>query len=106
MRKRAGSGAGVVGLMLLGLALVGCGSSISAGTVTEKSYSPEYQYMTQQCAGYNKDGACTVWMPIWHTMPESFTLDLRDGEKDGYVRVSEAEYESYEVGDYYPRGSR
>lgn len=101
MKKLLAAGAALLTVLVLS----GCGSSISEGTVTSKDYDPEYQYITMQCMSYNKDGMCTVQIPVTHTYPESWTLNLRDGDKEGYVNVSPGEYESYKVGDHYPQES-
>lgn len=91
----------------LALVLAGC-SAISTGTVTSKDYDPAWQQTVYDyhCMSRNKDGVCTYNAPIPRTVyyPESYTLNLKDGEKTGWVNVSEGEYEDYEVGDHYPKG--
>ena len=88
-------------IVVVVLLLVGC-SSISAGYITAKKYSPAYDYMTQQCASYNSKGVCTVWMPVWHHIDEAFKFDIRNDNGDtGWVYVHKSEFEQFNVGDYY-----
>lgn len=83
------------------LLLVGC-SSISSGYITAKKYQPAYTYTTQQCASYNAKGVCTVWMPMTHHVDEKFKFDIRnDNQENGWVYVSQGEYDHYQIGDYY-----
>ena len=85
----------------MALLLVGC-SSIDAGVITAKKYSPAYEYYTQQCYSYDKNGMCTVSMPVKQTIPESFKFDIRNDNGDtGWVYVHSSEYEKFNVGDYY-----
>lgn len=85
-------------------ALAGC-SAISEGTITDKHFRAAYDttYYMNQCMSYRSDGSCSVSIPVPHTAhhPDRWTLDLRAGEKDGWVEVSQATYDMYKIGDYY-----
>lgn len=98
--------------IVVGVTLAAC-SAISAGYVTEKEYSPAYTYPVTYCSMYSSKGSCMVWMTRQEYVPEKFTLrlvesnDLLDRDaKTGWVNVSEGTYDSYEVGDWYPRGAQ
>lgn len=95
---------------VLALLLVGC-SPIDSGTITDKHHREGYYQTTyvQQCMAYDKNGSCTQYITVPQTTyyPPSWTFDLRKGDEKGWVGVSEGTYDSYEIGDYYPReGSR
>lgn len=98
--------------LVVAAVLTAC-SSISAGYVTKKEYSPAYFVPVTYCAMFNAKGICVVWATRQDYHPERFTLrliesnDLLDRDaKTGWVTVSEGTYDSYEVGDWYPRESR
>jgi hypothetical protein len=95
---------------LLGaLALTGCGSDIEHGEITGKKYVPEETstYMqpitTVQCSGSGTSQVCqsviTGYIPIESTDPECWRLNLRDGEKTGWVCVSEKAWDKAKKGD-------
>lgn len=86
------------GLAVALAGLTAC-SAIDSGIVTDKHAKPGYMYTTTSCRTVNKTTTCTQ-SPVW--MPPSWTLDLRDGEKTGWARVSESTYAQYEVGEVYP----
>lgn len=86
-------------VIVAALALAGC-SAIDAGYITEKEYSPSYVYYVNQCFAYNKDGLCTMNIPQPRTHPESWRFDLKNGEEEGWIYVSESTFDAYEVGDW------
>lgn len=90
----------IAGIVLL---LTAC-SGISSGTVIEKHYEGPYTYSTQQCAGYNANGGCTVWIPIFHHVDEQWvvTLENKEGDK-GTVEVEKKDYDSIEIGTIYTK---
>jgi hypothetical protein len=84
--------------------MAACG--VDEGTVTGKGYEAPYTYYVNTCTGYNAKGACTVWIPIPHTAPECWRLDLDDGENTGSECVSKQEYDYFGPGDFYTEGGR
>ena len=73
------------------LALVACGPE--SGTVTDKTYIPP---ITKQIC--DEDGC----IPI--VDPECWMITFKDSAGDtGNACVSESEFESYEIGDHYPK---
>mgnify|MGYP000869534679 CR=1 FL=1 len=85
-------------------ALAGC-SAISSGTITDKHYRAAYQssYWTTHCMSYDSEHNCTMSIPVEQKQhhPDRWTFDLRAGDKDGWVEVSQATYDMYKIGDYY-----
>lgn len=84
-------------LMLL---ISGC-SSISSGTITTKSYSPESTITTISCSG-----TPSVCMPQVQYYPAVWTLNIVNEDQSGeivqgWVHVSEEVYNAYNEGDYY-----
>lgn len=83
------------------LLLVGC-SSISAGEITKKDHSEAYDYPVTYCAFYKSNGTCGMWSQRWEHVPERWKFDIQNDNGDtGWVYVTEPEFESYSVGDYY-----
>lgn len=79
------------------VAFTGC-TSFDAGTVIDKEHRAAYTTHTFIKSGY-------AHIPVAHHHPESWQLKIQD-DVDGetvtdWVTVSETEYESYEIGDYY-----
>lgn len=89
-----------VALLVGALLLTAC-SSISSGTITNKVAEPGMYTTTQSCAGYNKDGACSVWVPITSYDDPDWRFDIREGDDSGWVYVSQDTFDRYEVGDYF-----
>jgi hypothetical protein len=83
-----------VALVLAILALTGC-SAIHEGTITDKNYRPAFTSTTVIYCGKG----CVIPSTTYH--PESWTFSLEYGDEDGWVRVAEPTYETYDVGDYY-----
>lgn len=82
------------------LLLSGC-SSISSGYVTKKAHEPAYTYSQMICSGYSSKGYCTIWVPIIHNVPDHWRLDLKNGDKTGWVYVSPQTFNDIKVGDVY-----
>lgn len=80
-------------LLASALALTGC-SSIDAGTITAKENEPERRYV------------CTVKPLIFCTDDEDWRFDITEGDDNGWVYVDESTFAEYEIGDYYPKGTR
>jgi len=88
-------------LLLCVLALVGC-SSIESGAITQKVYTAPYDSFYYQCVSFDKNGFCTVNMPMTQHNPATYRFDLQQGDKTGWVYVNEHDYNSHKVGDYWP----
>jgi hypothetical protein len=91
------------------LVLTGCGSDISHGTITSKTYVPEKDWVYMQpitmpqCSGSGTSQICssvvTGYIPIDESDPECWRLNLRDGKKTGWVCVSKAAWEKAKKGE-------
>jgi len=92
--------------LLAALALAGCGSDIDSGYVTKKIYEREWvetQY-DRVCTAYGTNGMCKTWINMPRTInhPPQWRLDLKQGDKTGYVYVAQLTFDRYQVGDHYP----
>jgi hypothetical protein len=96
----------------LALMLSACATEVTAGTVTDKEYVAEHtemQDITEQDCEYKKVGkkkkrVCETEVVGEEevTIPAEYTLDLEDDKGNtGTVEVTEAEYDSVEVGDFF-----
>lgn len=95
----------VPAVLAAGLLLTGCGSSISAGYITEKVIEPETTWIQYVCAGYDSKGVCIVQTPIFHTDDEDYRFDIKDDSGEtGYVYVEYGTFESYQVGEWVDLG--
>lgn len=74
------------------LALTGCGPNIESGVVLDHRYDDAYT--TYVWTG-------RVLVPVRHS--EDWNLLIEDSDDGTWVEVSESEYESYEVGDFWER---
>jgi hypothetical protein len=86
---------------LLTLILWGC-SAPESGTVVNKKYHEPYEWVGSQCYVYNKNGVCTLTMPVVHHISESWELCLRNGEDEGCRNVDQITWHEYKIGDEYP----
>lgn len=75
------------------LALTGCGPQIESGTVLDHRYDEAYTTFVYAGRG--------ILVPVRHS--EDWNLLIEDEDDGTWVEVSEAEYESYEVGDFWER---
>mgnify|MGYP003545184028 CR=1 FL=1 len=103
-------------LLLLPLVLLGCGEPApDTGVVRDKQYFPEYDthYTTSQCYAYDKNGSCTVSMPVDNVVhhDEAWKLylencdEVKDGKRicrRGWRAVDPETYNKYRVGTHYP----
>ncbi|MDB5161805.1 MAG: hypothetical protein JWM52_313 [Candidatus Saccharibacteria bacterium] len=90
--------AAVVACLALTVFLTGC-SSISEGYITQKQYTPAHEGTWIWCHAVGKVTICQP-MPIYYD--DEWTFDIKKGKDKGYVDITEKEYDSYSVGDYYP----
>lgn len=84
------------------LTLLGACSAPESGTVYQKKYSAAWSYWDSTCMSYDKNGLCTLKMPIEHRVPESWQLCLRLRDESGCRDVDQITYHKYEVGQEYP----
>lgn len=86
----------------LAISLCACAEYITEGTIYEKEYEPAHTVMWTQFILSGK-----VLVPIMHAdpVPDSWYLLIYQGEgeerKTARWEVSESQYNSYEVGDYF-----
>jgi hypothetical protein len=66
-------------------------------TNNKPSYYTEYQ---QRC-----ENVVSYWHPVQHYDGPHWRLKLDDGERTGWVTVSESEYGRYTIGEHYPEAS-
>lgn len=118
-----------LGLALMGaLILVGCGG-VTSGQVVTKEYddpdtwtSMEPVYI-QRCqtvmksssvyvngkyeSRYAPEQECTQVIAYWHSVQNydgpHWKLKLRNADDEGWHSVTEREYQSYKIGEHYPR---
>lgn len=96
----------VVGLLTIALLLVGC-SAISEGRITDKGHKDAYDIPVSYCVYYNNKGVCGAYGTRYDHYPERWWFDIEDGEKTGWVDVSEAMWNEYKIGEFYsPEGRR
>ena len=101
------------------IALAGCGSAITSGTVTGKQDIPAHnttiyipQYRTQCTTEEEQVGnqeepeqVCTqvisYYLPMPQYVPEDWQLRIRDGQRTGWVDVSQSVYNHAQVGKHW-----
>jgi len=107
----------VIGGTLLALALSGCGTPITHGTVLSRQDDPAYttviqvpQYRTQcteeevyEGSGqYGEEDVCTqvpaYYLPVPEYVPERWRLEIRQDTRTGWVDVSQGAYGRAAVG--------
>lgn len=112
--------AGIAATLALALALAGCGEDIlSEGDITGKTYQPAQTY-TQimmipnyqtSCYGSGTQQYCTTtvyytYIPYFIYDDADWIFSLRDCSVDpcreGVAYVTEATFNSFQVGDHYP----
>lgn len=84
-------------LVLAVLVLTGCGWQ-GTGVVTEKTFSPAYDYMSFICGSYNTQGICTVQVPITNHVPESYGYKIRE-DGTGKIHDVTVNYEYWRTHD-------
>lgn len=82
------------------LLLAGC-SPISAGRITDKTYTEPYDVVRMQCMQYDKNNVCKMQIPVTDHYPARYVFDIEDGEETGWVNVDKYKFEAHEVGDWY-----
>lgn len=97
---------GVVVGMLAAAALTLVACAPDHGTVEDRrDIAAHYHDWTSwQCIVHNKQGACTVNMPVHHHdyVAEQWQLKLNDGKDTGWHTVTQDSYEHCPVDSTYP----
>lgn len=92
----------LVGSVLLAFSLCSCEEKISEGTIYEKKFEPAHTVTWTQFIVAGK-----VLVPVVHSnpVPDSWYFSIYQGDGDeretARWQVSESQYNSYEVGDYF-----
>ncbi|MGW8431432.1 hypothetical protein ACWGJ9_09980 [Curtobacterium citreum] len=79
--------------------LTACGGPHS-GQVHDKDHRDGYYSPSQVCTMYNTDGSCKMTTQQMHWVQPTWSLDIYNGDQHGWVSVTEARYNSVEIGDY------
>lgn len=82
-------------LIAAALAMAGCTPYMDHGVVTGK------QHTSSDTIYYPSIGGSDYYVP--NDVPEKFTLYLQDADKSGSIEVDEGAFNSYNVGDAYPK---
>ena len=92
----------LVGSVLLAFSLCSCEEKISEGTIYEKEFEPAYTNTWIQPVYTGKYFIC---IPHSEYNPDSWYFSIYQGDGDeretARWQVSESQYNSYEVGDYF-----
>lgn len=89
-------------LFFLAFSLCSCGEKISEGTIYEKKFEPAHTVTWTQFIVAGK-----VLVPVVHSnlVPDSWYFSIFQGDEHeretARWQVSESQYNSYEVGDYF-----
>lgn len=81
--------------------LTGCASHLDHGMIIGKQYNPQSTYVIMSCILYTKYG-CSGYIPIPITDPQSWQLNMKDGDKTGSTEVDQQTYDRVKVGQKYP----
>lgn len=97
----------LLAIALAALALTACAPE--QGTIEKKDYDASYFYWaagTTTCSGgtNGQPRTCTTTPGHMQYVPENYGLYIVNGDKKGWVTVSEKTYEKASVGDYYDHG--
>jgi len=84
------------------LLLAGC-SSLTSGYVIGKQHTDAYDWMDMQCFSYNDKGMCTMRVPIWHHVPESWEICVKLDDTQDWWSVDEPTFHRTKVGDWVER---
>jgi hypothetical protein len=94
--------------LLVVLLLITACSGIRKGEVFSRSYFPPYNQYTLMCFSYDTKGFCTMLMPIVTPIEESWEICVQrveDGKlRKGCFPVTQATYESVQIGDWFDGG--
>lgn len=85
----------IAAVLVIAASLTGC-STMKAGTVIDKSHDEARTTFTTICSG--QPLICRP-QPIYDD--EDWDLQIREGDQEGWVGVSEETFDRVEVGDYW-----
>lgn len=92
----------LVGAVFLAFSLCSCGEKISEGTIYEKEFEPAH---TNSWVQPVFTGKYFIYIPQSDYYPDSWYFSIYQGDGDeretARWQVSESQYNSYEVGDYF-----
>jgi hypothetical protein len=93
----------IIAIAVAVLFLSACDNAES-GYVESKQHHPEYTTYDMQCMSYNKNGFCTVNIPIPRIVPECWELNYYNKEDDeyGHACVDRRSFETFTLGMHYP----
>lgn len=93
----------IIAVVSAALLLSACDNAKS-GNVESKQHHPQYTTYDMMCAAYDKNGFCTVNIPIPREVPECWELNYYNKEDDeyGHACVDQKSYELYTIGMHYP----
>jgi hypothetical protein len=95
----------VIGALTALALLAGCSDPPESGYIYQKQYSAPYDWVQMVCAGYDKNGLCTMNVPIMQHEPAHWRLCLVDDKKadlKGCREVDPHTFDRYERGNHYP----
>lgn len=79
--------------------LTACGGPHS-GQVHDKTRTEGHYESVPACAMYNSDHHCVIPSTRQQWYDPTWSLDIYNGDEHGWVSVTEARYNSVEIGDY------
>lgn len=86
-------------LLMLGVVMcvVLASCAPAEGFVTAKNFYPAHEATDQDCRRVGKVWSCNTDR-VW--VPDTWTITLKNGDKEGEVPVSEEEWNRIKIGDY------
>lgn len=88
-------------VVALSISLLGCSNGPEYGIVKDKSVTPGYTYIQQQCTSYNSKGMCISYVPIIIYVPTYWYLTLENDAESGERAVSKGMWDSCTPGNSY-----
>lgn len=78
----------------------GCSRPPAKGKVYEKHYEAAYDWTSQNCISYSKNGWCRLYLPQIHHVSEKWVVTLTDGGGNQWdVDVDSQQYARLNIGD-------
>ena len=88
-------------VVLAAAVLSGC-SHPDHGKVVGKHHEDAYTWYSQQCAYYDKNAMCRVYVPIPHSEPEHWVVTLTDGKDQWDINLDQQSWSGLLPGDNWP----